>query len=73
MKKIKPKKSQTNCLLSIMIEITYILLKKLFVTKTSRESQNAAQRTSNQLSRCQNVLTKRHFESISSQIEICKI
>ena len=32
--------------------------------KTSRESQNAAQRTSHQLSRCLNVLTKRPFLSI---------
>ena len=29
--------------------------------KTSRESQNAAQRTSHRLSRCQNVPTKRPF------------
>ena len=31
--------------------------------KTSQESQNAAQRTSHRLSRCQNVLTKRYFFS----------
>ena len=30
-------------------------------TKTSRESQNAAQRKSDRLSKCQKVLTKRHF------------
>ena len=29
------------------------------IYKTSRESQNVAQRTSHQLSRCQNVFTKR--------------
>ena len=32
--------------------------------KTSRESQNAAQRTSHPLSRCQNFLTKRPFKLV---------
>ena len=49
--------------LNVTYDINHLFVELFFTLLTSPESQNAAQRSSHRLSRCQNVLTKIPFYS----------